>query len=1045
MAGIHWQAGVSMSSKRSYVDSLNAGRQGEPYASLEELNRSLESMEQRLERNQAWPEPHGLANDPDPALQMPAPRTTPDPPYQWLDRPKSQESLAALYARLEQINDAVHDLPESLSLRSLEEKVRVLASAIEHLARHQNRQTLEAFAQIDVRLDEISRAIVASVVSAQTSHFDPRPFERVEARITALARQIEELVDERPDAKVIDRLNLLSQRLDEVAVRADERLTEQVAIISRKLDGAPSAQMPDQLLQDIDQRFNDIVRRLDDRTTDLASGETIRGFEARLEHFSERLDSTALHGIGIDPELIRNLEAQMSVLSAHLALPQPAAPEFDDIRPRLDQIERSIAGNRDSIFEAARQAADDAVRSFAGSNSDALAVAALADDLKALELLTRDADERNCRTFEAIHDTLLKIVDRLGSFETRVVESEQPHRPALDNAPSIEPEDTGLAAPEPLDAIVAPVLGGQAEPALRTPAEAAAAAAVAALSTDPTPETEPGGRVRSMLGGLSRAFGGRRENVEPAAVAAPAPMAEEAPSLEADLDEPLDAAFANRPLEPGSGAPDLGAIMRRVRDERSQPSKNGEPDAAKSDFIAAARRAAQAAAAEAEILKKNSDNQVSTGRFKLGLLFGAKRKTMLLSATAIIVALAGMQLGKAFMADEEDVAEQGASQFVSDAATAKAAVPAAQPAGDVATANKGEPAPANLGKPEPTQIENANAAPSASIATEAASQPETASPKPEIEGAATAKPNPAERSDAAQPLGDAPVSAASAAPILAEAGPVPLREAAEAGDAKAIFEIGARYADGRGVKTDLKKAAEWYEKSAELGLAPAQYRAGNFYEKGLGVARDVKKAKTWYQLAANQGNASAMHNLAVLFATGADGAPDNDAAARWFLQAAELGVADSQFNLGILSARGAGMPRDLEASYKWFAVAAMAGDGDAAAKRDEVAKTLRPEQLERALAAADSWKPKAMNAEANSVAIPEAWQESDDTTASIGTTNVLANIQRVLIRKGYDAGGADGVMGAKTQAAIAAFQGDNGMVATGEVDEKLVRTLLEKK
>ncbi len=51
----------------------------------------------------------------------------------------------------------------------------------------------------------------------------------------------------------------------------------------------------------------------------------------------------------------------------------------------------------------------------------------------------------------------------------------------------------------------------------------------------------------------------------------------------------------------------------------------------------------------------------------------------------------------------------------------------------------------------------------------------------------------------------------------------------------------------------------------------------------------------------------------------------------------------------------------------------------------------------------------------------------------------------ILNKNGYDAGSADGVMGAKTKVAIAAFQKDNGMEATGEIDEKLVRKLLEKK
>ena len=43
-------------------------------------------------------------------------------------------ALAALTERLEQISNAVNNLPESLSLRSLEEKVRTLAGAVEHFA-----------------------------------------------------------------------------------------------------------------------------------------------------------------------------------------------------------------------------------------------------------------------------------------------------------------------------------------------------------------------------------------------------------------------------------------------------------------------------------------------------------------------------------------------------------------------------------------------------------------------------------------------------------------------------------------------------------------------------------------------------------------------------------------------------------------------------------------------------------------------------------------------------------------------------------------------
>lgn len=282
--------------------------------------------------------------------------------------------------------------------------------------------------------------------------------------------------------------------------------------------------------------------------------------------------------------------------------------------------------------------------------------------------------------------------------------------------------------------------------------------------------------------------------------------------------------------------------------------------------------------------------------------------------------------------------------------------------------------------------------------------------------------------------------------IPTDAGPVALRDAAAGGDAKALFEIGSRYAESRGVKEDMAAAAKWYEKSAELGFAPAEYRIGNFYEKGIGVARDIKKAKTWYQLSAAQGNASGMHNLAVLFAMAADGVTDNESAAHWFQAAADVGVKDSQFNLGILAAKGVGMKQNLEESYKWFALVAKTGDKDAAAKRDEIANALRPEQLERARAAAELWKAKPLDATANSADIPESWQDgAPQTTASIDMKKAVQNIQRILNKNGYDAGGADGKMGQKTKTAIMAFQTDNKMPATGEVDEKLVKALLARK
>jgi len=1018
-------------------------------------------------------------------------------------RATDAEELAALSQRVEQISQAVANLPESLSIRPLEDKVRTLAGALDHFIERQDGHAKETFAQIEIRLDEISRAIVGATVAAQQHQPDPEPFERIEARISALARQIEEVSEDRPDVEMLEHLQALARRVDELATHsalpdeAIERLAYQISVIADKVDHQPA--MPDvgeiftgieqrfdvlsslferrqddaleqgnMLFRELERRLNEVAERIDTRQTETAfdsgslmkvidarfselaatldtgrgdavSEEAIRGLETRLESISQRLDQSASQFAGLDPDLVRSLEAQVSGLSEHLAKPSAPLPEFVDISPRLKEIEKSIADSRESVIEAARSAAESAARSLV-SQPDAGIVSGIAEEVKALETLTKRSDERNSKTFEAIHDTLLKIVDRMGSLERDA--SEPPRKVEVRDAPSIDADEAFDSEPDE-----APTRAPRAI-VERTPAQAAAAAAMAALGSDHPAEPEQGaGRVRSMFSGLTRAFGGKKETKEPELAGTSLPEVEMDIAPAVDLDAPLDPRLANRPLEPGSGAPDLNAIMKRVRDERNPTGRASEADAGKADFIAAARRAAQAAAAEADVLKRKSDVGSPVKALRLGDLLKSRRKTVLMGATALMTALAGLQLGKAYMNDPAQTADAvQATPVVAVSMTPVEIDPA--PMGSTASEKTSDVPPVDpdlmaarmVDTPLDAPMEPADAMQSPpEVADEAA-------PTDQALHGAGADPMAGVQIAAVSPV-VAPaetVTPAVAIDVPDDAGPLPLREAAAAGDAKALFEIGSRYAGGGGAKPDMSKAAHWYEKSAELGFAPARYRIGNMYEKSIGVTRDLVKASQWYLKAAEQGNASAMHNLAVLYAMGADGKTDNDAAAVWFVKAAELGVKDSQFNLGILSAKGVGVKQSLEESYKWFALVAKTGDKDAAAKRDEIANALRPEQIERARAATELWKPRPLDAAANTVEIPTAWQEGGEKTASIDMTKAIKSVQQVLNKNGYDAGSADGVMGDKTKAAIAQFQKDNGMAPTGQVDETLVQRLLAR-
>jgi localization factor PodJL len=211
-----------------------------------------------------------------------------------------------------------------------------------------------------------------------------------------------------------------------------------------------------------------------------------------------------------------------------------------------------------------------------------------------------------------------------------------------------------------------------------------------------------------------------------------------------------------------------------------------------------------------------------------------------------------------------------------------------------------------------------------------------------------------------------------------------LRAAALKGDASAAYEIGVRFAEGKGVPADFDEAAKWYDRAAQAGIVPATFRLGTLFEKGLSVKKDLDIARRYYLLAAERGNAKAMHNLAVLEADGGSKGANYKSASQWFRKAAERGVADSQFNLGILYARGIGVEQNLAESFKWFSLAAAQGDADSARKRDDVAKRLDPQSLSAAKLAIQTFMPEPQPDDAINVVAPAGgWDGTATKPATI--------------------------------------------------------------
>jgi len=86
-----------------------------------------------------------------------------------------------------------------------------------------------------------------------------------------------------------------------------------------------------------------------------------------------------------------------------------------------------------------------------------------------------------------------------------------------------------------------------------------------------------------------------------------------------------------------------------------------------------------------------------------------------------------------------------------------------------------------------------------------------------------------------------------------------LRRKAEAGDAKAQFDLAEAYSEGNGVTKDPAKGMEWLRRSALQGYAGAQVVLGYMYQRGINIEKDPSEAAKWYKKAASQSDKDPKH------------------------------------------------------------------------------------------------------------------------------------------------------------------------------------------
>jgi len=706
-------------------------------------------------------------------------------------------------------------------------------------------------------------------------------------------------------------------------------LASDVRLIGQKLDHVVGASRDGgRDMEALAQRVDALAAALETRSADPGQG-IPPNFDALINTLADRLEAT--RPAGPDPAAFDRLQEQIVRLAQKLDASDGRLGQLGAVERTMTDLMAELRDARDNAIEAAQVAARAAAREMLDQSAESAGdVDAIKQDIAELRHTQAAIDRRTQDTLEAVHGTLERMVDRLAMIETD-----------LQDAHARSSHATDAVAPR---------------------AEVGAFAQAQPLSP-------PTRQARS-------------------------------PARDADLP-------ADHPLEPGSGAPSgrvLTTTAERIAASEAalgaiKPTSPAE-SGGKANFIAAARRAAQAAAADPSAgvpaAGESRPSTLDAIRDKLA----RSRRPLVLGIAAFLLVIGTLHVVTNMLGSGERPAVEPPRASTNDPAPHESVpLPQNRSAGDAIHTPVMPPAPVAPPRPPvpaPDKRSELSPSPAAPVSVTdgaaigpapfAAASQFMIGPIGDVTGTTAKPPGIAEAPPRPQ------LAAVSAVPVAVPAGAdkLPaaigapdLRAAAAAGNAAAAYEIGIRYAEGRGVAQNFEEAIRWLDAAAKCGLAPAQYRLGSLYEKGQGTRKDREAARKLYAAAAEKGNGKAMHNLAVLYAEGLDGKPDYQMASQLFRKAADRGISDSQYNLGILYARGIGVEQNLAESYKWFALATDQGDADAGKKRDEVAARLDPQSLVAARLAVQTWTADPQPDEAINVKAPAAgWDHASATPRS---------------------------------------------------------------
>ncbi|MCK7610978.1 peptidoglycan-binding protein [Roseibium sediminicola] len=869
--------------------------------------------------------------------------------------------LRGVTARLNEIEDAFAVLPRSEHMMVLEDRVVSIAERMEELLQQKSHADIEP---LRAELREVRGFVEQIDIKGLVEGIDDR-MKFVSSRLDDLE------VLAREQRGLDNRLSAMEQRMPEPETisRLQGRLED---IVGMMADDRATPVDTDQLDQ-VDRRLNDIVDRLErmEQSPPLPAGDSgaFAALETRLEAISGKIDAiekkssrpvpvldaaTMRAGGGGDTKFMVQLQERLNELSARLDRPQDTVTTSD-----LDKLRQEIGSMRASVATP--------------PNTEALEQRI--SDLA--QIVTKGAEVTDDGRFEQLGAKVAALAEQIERTSSKAFSVDQ-------FSPYFERLEKGLAQTREDVADIARQAAREAVANAPAPKNTQYDEAINSLQgdlkrlLDAAEGSEE--RTRNTFDGVKSVLGSLTERLDDL---------ERAEKLDTSNSAPAAPAASFSPIKVEEPAPLFGRAPQADRPAPAaeqaaapvQPEDRGRDR--KADFIAAARRAAQAASAEAAQLEKRQkvedapeDADEERGKARVGWLrnvlkrdksasakenkaapaedlelspedvtdrefeaqdatvlpgdrpapetpqsSGGRRRAILYTAAAVVLLIGTLQVFRLASTGSEDSDQLAAvpQETQETAEAAPASAPAAAPANTAPVALAEDREPP--AESTMTGTEQAGAAPAADM---------PASDAPAV---------------AAAPASQVPVSQAETVQAASAAGPMeadtglafapPSGVSGSFGEPPVDASSGFQPSEAGNAPSNLLASLPpegvgpmALRSAAAAGNASAEFLVGVKYTEGQGVAPDLSKAAVWYQKAADKGLAPAQYRLASLYEKGRGVDKDVPKAKAWYTKAAEAGNAKAMHNLAVLFAEGGGEQPDYAAAAKWFEEAANYGVKD---------------------------------------------------------------------------------------------------------------------